>query len=204
MVTARKNKAIAFVLALLSHASFLLLNIDVKPSRESGRADSQGIRIQLVDEIIKKKLPQPLNQEASVSDNHQTTPSDQDRSQSQTPETRISVIAPDEKQAPISVESDAFKQFIRSELQREEHQSPSALEHFSKSFKPYFEPPKVKPAIDYAQGPLGGGQYKVYKKGKVYCVLQMVPLSFDEMNGYGFIGASQDCSPQQKFDLNLK
>ena len=79
------------------------------------------------------------------------------------------------------------------------------LSEFSATFKAYFDPPETTIETNYRdfQGVLGGGQYKVYKNGKVTCVLSMVPLSFDD-HVYGAGGGARDCTPKKKFDLNLR
>ncbi|MFT5136205.1 MAG: hypothetical protein ACI9XU_000165 [Arenicella sp.] len=104
----------------------------------------------------------------------------------------------------LSTNSVTFKGFLQSETNRNIDLKPNTLSEFSATFKAYFVPPETTPEINYRdhQGALGGGQYKVHKNGKVTCVLNMVLPSFDD-HVYGAGGGARDCTPKNKFDLNL-
>lgn len=105
----------------------------------------------------------------------------------------------------ISTSGESFQRFLQSETEHNIKALDNKLSEFSTTFKPYFEPPISTPDIAYRefQGALGGGQYKVYKNGKVTCELNMVPLSFDD-HVYGAGGGTKDCTPKKKFDLTLR
>lgn len=105
----------------------------------------------------------------------------------------------------ISTSDENLKRFLRSETDRNINNEENKLSEFSATFEPYYQAPEIVPEISYqdSQGYLGGGQYKVHKNGKVTCVLNMVPLSFDD-HVYGAGGGAKDCTPKKKFDLNLR
>jgi hypothetical protein len=105
----------------------------------------------------------------------------------------------------LSTNSATFKRFLQSETNRKIDSETNTLSEFSATFKTYFDTPKATPVINYRdfQGALGGGQYKVYKDGKVTCVLNMVPLSLDD-HVYGAGGGTRDCTPPKKLNLNLR
>lgn len=105
----------------------------------------------------------------------------------------------------ISTSAESFKYFLQSETNRNVKPKQDKLSEFAATFPAYFEATEITPETSYRdfQGVLGGGQYKVYKNGKVTCVLNMVPLSFDD-HVYGAGGGTKDCTPKAKFDLNLR
>ena len=117
------------------------------------------------------------------------------------------IQAPPEQEKPpanLSINSKIFARFLRDELERDTQAKPNAAEQFADTFVPYFNAKPVPANTVYAQGQLGGGQYKVRKNGKVYCVLKLVPLSFDDIVGGGFPMMSRDCTPPQIFDPKLR
>jgi hypothetical protein len=105
----------------------------------------------------------------------------------------------------LSTNSVTFQGFLEPETDRNIDSKQNALSEFSATFKVYFDPPETTIETNYRdfQGALGGGQYKVYKNGKVTCLLNIVPLSFDD-HVYGAGGGARDCTPKKKFDLNLR
>jgi hypothetical protein len=98
----------------------------------------------------------------------------------------------------LSTNSATFKRFLQAETVRNIDSKPNILSEFTATFKTYFDAPETTPETNYrdSQGALGGGQYKVYKNGKVTCVLNMVPLSFDD-HVYGAGGGARDCTPRK-------
>lgn len=215
-MSARVNKlwVCAAALAVLAHLVLLSLP-GLSPSDEPRE---RHLAVTLQNEVP-SSAPVELQKESTTTplarEDTQATkplanqPSIEERPPEQPTEQTISAeqALDDETPKPtisLSSNSPSLARFLRSELQRDQRAFPNAAQDFADTFEASNVAPEPPTEIAYAQGPLGGGQYKVHKNGKVYCVLQMVAQSFDDINGNAFPAASKDCSPAPRFDPKLR
>jgi len=87
--------------------------------------------------------------------------------------------------ATVSLNSDAFQRFLKTETLNALDQNPEAAGEFAESFK---APPKpdisdTDPKVGNLGGPLGGGSFKFRKNGVECQGLRMIPQTFDELTG---------------------
>lgn len=107
-----------------------------------------------------------------------------------------------EAHTTIRLNSQNIRAFVKQEVHRYQQENPTAMEDFSETFEPVVVEVPADTNYRDLQGPMAGGNYKVRRNGKVYCVLHFVPLSFDDYVNGGSYGGAMDCTPKKKFELN--
>lgn len=188
-----KEASLAIVLAIFVHLVFLSLHIDSEPSANNA---TQKINITLTEQPLKRRVEPQLKKLSPRPKTKYSQLTDQ-------AENKRPTKPSDAVELNLSPNSLSFDAFLRSEKQREKELRPNAPQAFADTFAPYFKESKQEPDTEYAQGPLGGGQYKVRTNDRVYCVLQMVPLSIDDQL-YAFPPTSKDCTPKPRFDARIR
>lgn len=203
-VSTRNYLSQGFTLAVALHIGLLVIQPDISGLTKD-RHLGLSISIQLEKRDLENKPAKALNPEPK--------PQTSKRAKPRAFPEHVILAKPSEGDSErerkprieLSTRGATFKRFIQSETDRNIDSEQNKLSEFSASFEAHFATPETALEINYRdfQGRLGGGQYKVHKDGKVTCVLNMVPLSFDD-HIYGAGGGAKDCTPIKKFDLNLR
>jgi hypothetical protein len=197
---ANRKGAVAVLLAIIMH--LLLLTIpayqEPKPNTNKPRI---SITLKDIEETIEPQVDmEPLKTARVLAANQMV----ENSPPPQTSKPKQQGRPKDEQdQSTIADNSLLFRQFLQAEIARDAQKNPNAAKEFSDTFALDFVVPEPVSDTEYDQGPLGGGQYKVRKNGKIYCVLKVVPLTIDDQ-AYAFPPTSKDCTPKQKFDPKLR
>jgi hypothetical protein len=197
---ATKKWGIAVVLAILMH--FLLLAVPVSKESKPNQAKT---KLRITFNTLQQEIELPTNTPPKKAANALAVTAEVENNPPKQNTKPLPQESPldEEDQSRITENSLVFRRFLQAEISRDAQTNPNAAKEFSETFTPYFVAPEIAEDTEYSQGPLGGGQYKIRKNGKVYCVLKMVPLSMDDQE-YGFPSSSKDCTLKQKFDPKLR
>jgi hypothetical protein len=197
---ANRKGVTAAVLAILTHLLILMM-----PSREESKPYRTTPLLSItLNNFEQVAAPKADVKSPKVDNKPAITPAVEESPFRETnPPTEHENLTDQQEQTRITENSLVFRQFMQAEILRDSRKNPNAAKTFSETFVPDFVAQERVDDTEYAQGPLGGGQYKVRKNGKIYCVLKMVPLTLDDQM-HAFPAISKDCTPKKVFDPKLR